>query len=167
MCQFFLFSTSTQVPPVPLFHPGWTSHLLGPHPNCAPHPGAFISFKLACLSFNPCQLLSQTNKIWLANHPEDKCGTAYNLFFTKTLSQWATHQLLAAHLVSHRYSQHLSTSIATIVNYNHQCHATHHISPILLSSLLPHTHISSDFRNSELVPMNFYLLPFSHHPPHS
>jgi hypothetical protein len=156
-CQSFFLPASTQVPPAP--KPPWINHFLASRPNCSiPHPGAFITFKLACLSSAPHHLLSRANKIWLPNHPDDKFGITY---LTTAPSQWAT-QLL--HL-SRRYAQHVSTSITTILNCN-QYHGTCHISPLSH----PHVFLINTYRFISAI-LNFAPqktpLPFSHNPPHS
>jgi hypothetical protein len=69
------------------------------------------------LSSAPHYLLSQANKIWLANGPDNNLVP----LSTTTPSQWATQQL-AIHL-SLAYAQHLSTSIATTLAHDqyHNC----------------------------------------------
>jgi hypothetical protein len=102
-------------------------------------------------------LHARTNKIWLANHPDNQFDTTHH---TITPSQWAI-QLLDNHL-SRRYTQHLSTSITAIINQN-QYHETCDVSPVVLSSCLHHMHISSYFCNSNFMPHNSFT-PLSPHP---
>jgi hypothetical protein len=134
--QFFCLPTSTRVPPAPI---------KGLPPQLHSLSRRFHHIQThTCSSSAPHHLLSRTNKIWLANHSDDKFGPTCH---ATTPSQWAT-QLLATHL-SGGYAQHLSTSITTILDRN-QYHATRHTSTTLLSPRLPHIHISSYFRNSKL-----------------
>jgi hypothetical protein len=154
-CHFFFLPISTQqVWPAP--KPLWSNHFLGSHPNCTPHPNANSSFKLTYSSSAPHSLLSPTNKIWLANDPDDKFGT------TSTTQQQhpfnGLHNNLLFHL-SLAYNQHLSASIATTLTRN-QYHATIHVSPTLVPSRLPHM-VCIDpliFALPNSAPNNFFSL---------
>jgi hypothetical protein len=87
--------------------------------HCTPHPNAFITCKFACSSSAPHDLLSQTNKIWPANHQDAKFS-----HHTTTPSQ-RHPQVLATHLSIYLHPLQPSSMVINImqdITYHQHSH---------------------------------------------